>query len=144
MAQNPPTPTPDSKATEVTAKPREQDAAYDLELHQGPLPHVQDFAAYNDVLPGAADRILKMAERDQKAVIRMNWANWFTGFISMVLGKGFLYALVAGAVYLAINDKPLEALMAGLAPIVATIYANTRKPGEAEPKTEKDTSSDQE
>jgi len=99
----------------------------DLDLHQGPLPHAHDFAAYNKVLPGAAHRILKMAEREQKAVIRLRWADWLAQFVSMLLGKGFLYALVVAAVYLAINGKPLEAFLAGLAPIVAAIYANTRK-----------------
>jgi uncharacterized membrane protein len=31
-------------------------------LHQGPLPSPEAFEKYNLVLPGAADRILKMAE----------------------------------------------------------------------------------
>lgn len=30
--------------------------------HSGPLPAVQDFSGYESVLPGAADRIMKMAE----------------------------------------------------------------------------------
>src|SRR5258705_11795241 len=31
-------------------------------IYQGPLPPPENFAAYEHVLPGAADRILKMAE----------------------------------------------------------------------------------
>ncbi len=103
-----------------------------LELHRGPLPHVRDFAAYEKTFPGAAHRILKMAERDQKAYIRIQWANWLASFVAMILGKSFLYFLVVAAVYLAVNDKPLEAFLAGLAPIVAAIYANTRKDEPAE------------
>ena len=33
---------------------------------QGPIPHPDHFAQYNKVLPGAAERILKMAEREQE------------------------------------------------------------------------------
>ncbi|MCI1643810.1 MAG: DUF2335 domain-containing protein [Bifidobacterium crudilactis] len=32
-------------------------------MHSGPLPAVSEFAGYNQVLPGAADRILSMAEK---------------------------------------------------------------------------------
>jgi uncharacterized membrane protein len=35
------------------------------ESHRGPLPRPETFAAYDQVLPGAADRILTMAERAQ-------------------------------------------------------------------------------
>lgn len=33
---------------------------------QGPIPHPDHFAQYDKVLPGAAERILKMAEREQE------------------------------------------------------------------------------
>ena len=35
-------------------------------FRQGPLPPPEDLKGYNDVLPGAADRILAMAEGEQK------------------------------------------------------------------------------
>ena len=35
-------------------------------FRQGPLPPPEDLKGYNDVLPGAADRILSMAETEQK------------------------------------------------------------------------------
>lgn len=34
-----------------------------IATHTGPLPSVNDFAGYDDVLPGAADRIVQMAEK---------------------------------------------------------------------------------
>lgn len=37
--------------------------------YQGPLPHPQEFAGFEEVLPGAADRILSMAEKRQQAEI---------------------------------------------------------------------------
>lgn len=36
-----------------------------VKMHAGPLPMVEDFAAYGEILPSAPDRILSMAERQQ-------------------------------------------------------------------------------
>ena len=36
------------------------------EMFAGPLPHPQSFKEYEEVLPGSADRILKMAEKQQE------------------------------------------------------------------------------
>lgn len=33
--------------------------------HSGPLPHPKDLAAYDEILPGSAERIVQMAERQQ-------------------------------------------------------------------------------
>ena len=33
--------------------------------HSGPLPSSHEFRGYNDVVPGAADRLLRMAEKEQ-------------------------------------------------------------------------------
>lgn len=40
--------------------------------HSGPLPAPEDFAAYEQALPGACDRILKMAEKQQDHVYSIN------------------------------------------------------------------------
>lgn len=37
--------------------------------HEGPLPAVQDLVGYNQLVPGAAERIIAMAERQQQHVI---------------------------------------------------------------------------
>lgn len=36
------------------------------QLWQGPLPHPEALIRYNDAQPGAADRIIKMAEKEQR------------------------------------------------------------------------------
>ena len=84
-------------------------------------------ASYERAYPGTADRIITMAEADQRAEIQAAHFEQYAQFAISVLGQFFMYGLVGAAVYLAINDKPLEAFFAGLAPIAATIYANTRK-----------------
>lgn len=40
--------------------------------HSGPLPAPEDFAAYETALPGACDRILKMAETQQSQFFELN------------------------------------------------------------------------
>ena len=94
-----------------------------LLMHQGPLPPAADFAAYNKVLPGSADRILMMAEREQMATIGLRRLDWTSQFISMLLGKSFLYFLVGATVFLIIKGKPIEALLTGVAPIASIIYS---------------------
>jgi uncharacterized membrane protein len=98
-----------------------------IQVYQGPLPPPAELAAYEQAQSGAADRILAMAERDQLAVIRDQRLARIIGFVLDLLSHAFLYGLVVAAVYLAINDKPLEAFFTGLAPIAIAIYANTRK-----------------
>lgn len=101
------------------------------------MPTPADFAAYEQAQPGAADRLLKMAELDQKAGVADMRVQRLTNFVLDLLSQAFLYCLVLAAVYLALHDKPLEAFFAGLAPIVIAIYANTRK------KTTQSTDEDQ-
>lgn len=110
---NPPAPNADAPDELTLASP---------ERH-GPLPPPRDFAAYNRVLSSAADRILTMAEQEQRMTLKLRWADWVAQYTSLILGRLFLYFLVVAAVYLVMQDKPVEALFAGLAPIVAAIFS---------------------
>jgi uncharacterized membrane protein len=101
----------------------ETEPGIDIRYHEGPLPPAEDLHAYNTVLHGSADRILKMAEREQKAAIALRKLDWTAQFISMLLGKAFLYFLVAATVYLIIKGKSVEALLTGIAPVVSVIYS---------------------
>lgn len=72
--------------------------------YQGPLPPPGDLAAYNQALPGGAERIMQMAEREQahchkmeKRVLRHNalalYSGQLSGFVLGALGilmGGFL------------------------------------------------------
>lgn len=59
--------------------------------HQGPLPMASEFAAYEHVLPGAADRIIAMAEEALKAEISNSRTNRMIELVSLVTGRLFLY-----------------------------------------------------
>ncbi len=43
-----------------------------LEKYSGPLPRAEEFAAYEACIPGAADRILAMAEKEQDSRIKIS------------------------------------------------------------------------
>jgi uncharacterized membrane protein len=82
--------------------------------HQGPIPAPQDFAACERVLPGAADRILKMAENQaayrqglERFAVR---GDFFKAMMGTVLGYIAFAGAMAGAVFLLFNNKPIESL----------------------------------
>lgn len=56
------------KTPEILEDPRIR-VALQMKSHQGPLPPPEDFAAYEQALPGAADRIMRMAEKSLEARI---------------------------------------------------------------------------
>jgi uncharacterized membrane protein len=86
--------------------------------YSGPLPHPEILGGYEKVLPGSADRIFKMAEKqldhrisnENKLVNAENQIRLFgliTGFLIAIFGLG-------GAVYLGYNGKTLESgIMSG-------------------------------
>ncbi|HTE22749.1 MAG TPA: DUF2335 domain-containing protein [Candidatus Limnocylindria bacterium] len=106
------------------------------ERYEGPLPKASEFAAYERIHKGAAHRIIRMAEKALGAEIFAVRADKVTEFSSMLLSRLFLYALLGSAVYLVMQDKPVEAAFAGLAPIISVIYSTFKKP-EGEKKARK-------
>lgn len=96
------------------------------EAHAGPLPPAAEFGRYDEILPGAADRILKMAEKDielqekqvagnveiqsavassiRSAARRADWQLWAYLVLSI--------AIVAVACILAWNGKDVPAVFA--------------------------------
>lgn len=77
--------------------------------HSGPLPHPEILDGYEKVLPGSADRILKMAEKqqDHRTSIENKLVNAENQSRLLGLGAGFLIAMfgLAGSVYLGSNGK---------------------------------------
>jgi uncharacterized membrane protein len=85
-------------------------------IYQGPLPRPDDFEAYNRVLPGAADRILRMAEKQaahrqdlENRALRGDLAKSMMGTVLAYITFG---GSMFGAVYLLLHDKPIESLAA--------------------------------
>jgi uncharacterized membrane protein len=84
--------------------------------YQGPVPRPEDFAAYERVLPGAADRILKMAENQathRQAMERRALSGDITkSMMGTVLAYFTFGGSMFGAVYLLLHDKPIQSLAA--------------------------------
>jgi len=93
--------------------------------HSGPLPSSREFRGYNTVLPGAADRILRMAEREQEH--RQSLETKVVHDDLRLKGRGQVYSLAALALMLAVVvvfgllGHPVEGAAIGTAIIVAVI-----------------------
>lgn len=99
--------------------------------YQGPLPHPDLLVKYEEIIPGSAERILSMAEKEQQhrhqlenEVIKKEIAQKGRG-----LNFGFTLALlivVVGA-YLLIIDKSLQGfslILGSIAMIIAPFFFN--------------------
>lgn len=74
------------------------------EVYTGPIPHPSTLAAFNDIVPDGADRIIKMAEKDQdiKAQIRLKSIDVRDTaskreHLEILAGQTFAFLLCAGA-----------------------------------------------
>ena len=119
-------------------------AAVEMSRFSGPLPHPDDLAKYEQVLSGASDRIISMAERQaahrqslEKAVILSNVAIQKWG-----LGSAFVLALIAigGGVWLSLKGLSgvgLTAIISALAALVSVfIYGKSEQKKELKDKSE--------
>ena len=110
-------------------------------LFQGPIPPVEDFAGYERILPGAADRILKMAENQAGHRQTLERRALTGDLIKVMMGTVLAYitfaGAMAGAVYLLANDKPLYGLAALVTALGAAfgpkIYADFIQPKPSPP-----------
>lgn len=132
-----PTPSParnPSQFTNQSTKAEVSPLKGSLEIHAGPIPHPNIIAGYENVLPGSAERILRMAEEAQTKTLARRQSiidnrhstemAWYWLESARIL---FLYILVLsalfGGIYLVLSGQALiGAGMAlfGLAPQLAS------------------------
>ncbi|MET7661180.1 DUF2335 domain-containing protein [Streptomyces sp. NPDC005463] len=96
-----------------------------MQRHRGPLPDPQQLVEYENVLPGAADRIIAMAEREQRhrhdlqqAGLKQRFAITRNGQRSGLTALAIMAALAA---YLGNIGHPGWAVVAGSLDIVAVV-----------------------
>lgn len=114
-------------------------------LFSGPIPHPDNFAQYEKILPGSADRILKMAEDQsthrhflEKTVIineqKMAGRGQILGFVIIII-------CVIGSFILIFFDKKdsgfITLIISFIGLIGSLIYGNRQKQKDIEKKDEK-------
>ena len=79
------------------------------ESFSGPIPHPEHFARYEQVMPGAAERIMVMAENHQEHRIkterRVIGANILYRNMGLILGAVLFLVLIGCALYTAIHTS---------------------------------------
>ena len=82
-----------------------------VQIRSGPLPDPEAIAAYERALPGAADRIFRMAEKEQEHRHLSDLNESQRRHATIILGQAFAFTLgvfgVCGGIWLVANDKPL-------------------------------------
>jgi uncharacterized membrane protein len=110
----------------------------------GPLPPPEALEKYNQVLPGAADRIISMAEQQAKhrqglerAVID---SNIFVQKVGPFLGFVVAMTAIGGGVYLIMQNKEVSGLAAILGALVSLagvfVYGKSKQRKELNEKAE--------
>lgn len=90
--------------------------------YQGPIPPASEFAKYEQVMPGSAKRIFRMAEKSEAAEIAHIERRDAMIKTSMMIDKVLVCLFLVAAFILAINDKSAEALVAAIVPAAQLIY----------------------
>ena len=104
------------------------------ELHQGPLPHPDILRLYDSVVPGLAERIVKMAEREQAhrhemdlRLLRSSNRRYLSGYLSSL---AMIAATFGTAVWLLAKGQDISGLVmlvTALATIVSVFIWGRRK-----------------
>lgn len=121
-----------SQPTPITSEGFVQ--AQHVELHQGPLPPPDVLGGYESVVPGAAERILRMAEQEashrqnlEKALTQRDSNRSLLGVIGAVVVALAAFTLAGYAFYL---EQPLAGSVLGgidMAAIVGVFIYGTRR-----------------
>ena len=108
--------------------------AVSFQHFQGPLPPPSILEGYEKILPGSADRIISMTERQQQHRIDMERARLYADIRmeQMGLGAGFVLAVVlaVGGIWLAFEGKELTGFaifVANIAILVSAFYLTRRR-----------------
>lgn len=106
-----------------------------MQSYEGPLPPASEFAKYEKVQKGSANRIIKMAETALDAEIKdRSWHN-VTVFSSMIASRGLLYLLVVVSVILILNGKEAAGFLTAIVPaiqVLSNIDFSRKKPNETQ------------
>jgi len=96
-------------------------------VYSGPLPTPQDFGKYDEILPGAAERILTMAENQskhrQKIEVKIVKSNITNEKIGLIFGLIVALSMFSAVVLCAYLKQPIPATIIGTGGIVGLVTA---------------------
>lgn len=92
-------------------------ATYMRKVHSGPLPAPEDFQHYEQVLPGSADRIIRLTEKEQahrhQKEDRHLWLEYLSRLTGQVGAMVALLAMLGTVAYCASIGQPVAAAVLG-------------------------------
>ena len=105
----------------------------ETQMYSGPIARPEDFEQYERILPGAADRILKMGEKEIAHRHELTKSDLKLFYVSKILSLIFMFTIclivLGGRMFLIYSGKDaggLTALIGGLAGL-AGVFLNYRK-----------------
>ena len=94
---------------------------------QGPLPSPQQLAQFDEVAPGSAERILRMAEQEGEHTRMMELKAHRSAAFGARLGQWLGFAIAAGgmggSIYLAMHGHDHVAMVVGGVPLATIVVA---------------------
>jgi uncharacterized membrane protein len=101
------------------------------ETYQGPIPPAKEMAAHENVLPGAADRILRMAEKEQDhehhVRSRIVGAEIGLRFLGQALAMlALILMLILAAYFASLGHAAIGATFAGVIIVVVCAFLGYR------------------
>lgn len=119
-------------------KPQPPAAVMRQVTHSGPIPHPEILAGLERVLPGTADRIVKMAEQAQTKSLDMDAANVQSiAFVRRTLAIGSLVGVIlsflvvgglgAGFFFLTLKGYQVQGGLSGLAGLAYAVMVFHRR-----------------
>lgn len=98
--------------------------------YSGPIPPPEALEKYNNTLPGAADRIITMAEKEQQNRYEMAHKIVNRELRGQIIGAVLILILIAVALYLAIIGQTALAgiIFGGLIGTIGVIFVLHQKP----------------
>lgn len=114
-------------------------AALQVTSHTGPIPSPDTIAGYERTLTGSADRIIKMAEKEQEHRLNFIRTQQSHQFVLTVIGQSLAFLMgisgIAGGIYLVATDKSISGFsvfFSSLA-VLAGVYLYNRKTPPSQP-----------
>lgn len=116
-------PKPEHKDINAPVNKKDKVTRLKGELYQGPLPHPQMMAAFEQIRPGSADDCFQMAKKEQSHQHKVDKLNLYLPFILQLTGQIFGFLLSAGFVGGGIFLLFLEKSLAGFTSLAVGIIS---------------------